>query len=119
MINGYLVTDKCWKRVGPSKTGTSLHLNIDRTTNNSCSEHNGSPHIPPLVLTWRGDEPLDRLHICLKVIVRPTSSSLYCINCIYFRPQLKRKQFGHQWREIPLELSMVRTTTILQFLPME
>lgn len=57
--------ETCWKKAGPSKTGTSLHLNIDRSQ--SCAEHNGSPHIPPLLLTWKGDEPLDRLHICIKV----------------------------------------------------
>ncbi len=50
-----------WKRLGASKTGTCLRLGIDRA--------NDAVHdpVPNIILTWRGDEPLDRLHLCVKV----------------------------------------------------
>lgn len=50
-----------WRKQGVSRTGTCVRLQADRVA----SSHGGT--IAPLILTWRGDEPLDRLHICIKV----------------------------------------------------
>jgi hypothetical protein len=50
-----------WKNLGASKSGTCLRLGIDRTPETA------SAAVPPLILTWKGDDPLDRLHICIKV----------------------------------------------------
>lgn len=57
--------DPQWKNSGPTKTGTCIALESGR----SIYEYHqpGSNAIPPVVLTWRGEEPLDRLHIALKV----------------------------------------------------
>ena len=62
-----LGVDSCWRKVGNSKTGTCIKLEIDRSPLLSCAEHRSTKDIPALVLTWKGDEPLDRLHICMKV----------------------------------------------------
>lgn len=57
-----------WRKTGPSRTGTccsleaSTHLSPRSATAGSC-------RISPLQLVWRGDEPLDKLHIALKVKV--------------------------------------------------
>eukprot|EP01038_Epipyxis_sp_PR26KG_P016185 gene16185-22010_t len=52
-----------WSKVGPSKTGTCLRLQVSTPNiswNRSCEK------IPPLQLIWKGNEPLDKLHIALK-----------------------------------------------------
>jgi hypothetical protein len=50
----------CWKKIGSSKSGTCLKLGIDRSIDSV------QDAVPSLILTWKGDEPLDRLHICIK-----------------------------------------------------
>jgi len=82
-----------WRKVGPSRTGTSLIVDITlpagfgvsngmknkfnrRTASTGGNSNRGSmaqATPPPLVLTWRGDEPLDKLHMALKVVM-PASS---------------------------------------------
>ena len=57
----------CWCRPGPSSSGTCLVL--------ESSFPNSSSRVPSLQLTWKGDEPLDRLHLVLKVM----PLGLFCI----------------------------------------
>lgn len=75
-----------WRKVGPSKTGTSLVLEYDAV--NMGLSTDSSPRmskknissiisnnvrlssqtcIPTLQLVWKGDEPLDKLHIAIQV----------------------------------------------------
>lgn len=61
-----------WRRSGTSKTGTCMRLettstNYGSNSTSSSNQRGGARSVAPLVLTWRGDEPLDRLHICIKV----------------------------------------------------
>ncbi len=57
-----------WRKTGPSRTGTCCSLEAS-THLSPRSAAAGSTRISPLQLVWRGDEPLDKLHIALKVKV--------------------------------------------------
>lgn len=57
--------DAQWKNVGPSRTGTCICLESGRSVNEY--QELGSNALPPVLLTWRGEEPLDRLHMSMKV----------------------------------------------------
>lgn len=66
-----------WRRSGPSTTGTCVRLeSSSMSPTGGIASVTGAKMIPPLILTWRGDEPLDRLHICIKV------SSVQWIACV-------------------------------------
>lgn len=75
-----------WERTGPSRTGTSLcisagpyyrqsarHSGADGSgtagpqRSGSTQTSSSSGAIAPVVLTWRGSEPLDKLHISMRV----------------------------------------------------
>eukprot|EP01034_Spumella_vulgaris_P021629 gene21629-27668_t len=64
-----------WRKVGPSKTGTCLALEASgaplASSNTKVRSATTGPSgkITPLQLIWRGDEPLDKLHISLKASV--------------------------------------------------
>jgi hypothetical protein len=75
-----------WERSGPSRTGTSLcisagayYRNSSRSSGGGDSSRSASSQaagssggaIAPVVLTWRGTEPLDKLHISLRVCIFP------------------------------------------------
>jgi hypothetical protein len=116
------VHSTCWRKAGPSKTGTSLHLEIDRQ-NASCAEHKNMPGMPPVTLTWKGDEPLDRLHISIKVCMCLKCLSSFCSvahTLPYFaRPSHKQSHFVLQHHLVILQDSlMVRTTILLLLFPM-
>eukprot|EP00981_Chlorochromonas_danica_P001922 scaffold398_cov177-Ochromonas_danica.AAC.21 len=53
-----------WRNTGPSKTGSCLSLEAARSLQDY---HESGTSLPPVLLTWRGEEPLDRLHVALKV----------------------------------------------------
>jgi hypothetical protein len=59
-VSSLLTGEGSWKKIGSSKSGTCLKLGIDRAVDAA------QEAIPSLILTWKGDEPLDRLHICIK-----------------------------------------------------
>lgn len=58
------------KQPGSSKTGTCMRLESSSSSSLLAASRDG---IPGLVLTWRGDEPLDRLHICIKATMTARS----------------------------------------------
>lgn len=71
-----------WQLTGPTKTGTCLALHYRSTSaesnngnnhsNSNCKNGSGghAEDVSPLLLSWKGEEPLDKLHICLKVCRR-------------------------------------------------
>jgi hypothetical protein len=64
----FVTADCSWKREFPrSRSGTSLPLmiNVPRGIHSNTSSDNKV--IPPLQIVWRGEEPLDKLHIAFKV----------------------------------------------------
>ena len=75
----YFIVVSGWRKTGPSKTGTCIKLESDSLidTLNANNNHQPAAHIPALILTWRGDEPLDRLHICVKVNYNTIHCTLY------------------------------------------
>jgi hypothetical protein len=52
----------CWRRACSSQSGTSF------VSETSCPSTGVQVKVPSLQLTWKGDEPLDRLHLVVKVI---------------------------------------------------
>lgn len=57
-----------WRKTGTSNTGTCVRLESAAISpSGGIATAAGAKTIPPVILTWRGDEPLDRLHICIKV----------------------------------------------------
>lgn len=71
-----------WRKEYPhSRTGTSLPLCVDAPSistsavaaegagTNSSGLTSNSSGIPPLQLVWKGDEPLDKLHVAFRVSV--------------------------------------------------
>ncbi len=71
-INALLGSDGAvqWRKSGPSRTGTCLALEACNSNRQISSK------IAPLQLVWRGDEPLDKLHISMKVKVQVTAHCL-------------------------------------------
>jgi hypothetical protein len=60
-----------WRKSGSSNTGTCVRLESAAISpTGGVATVTGAKTIPPVILTWRGDEPLDRLHICIKVSER-------------------------------------------------
>eukprot|EP01033_Poteriospumella_lacustris_P010291 gene10291-7309_t len=56
-----------WRKSGSSNTGTCVRLESAAISpTGGVATVTGAKTIPPVILTWRGDEPLDRLHICIK-----------------------------------------------------
>lgn len=76
-ISSHLVTADCdWRREVPhSKSGTCLPLTIDipKSSVHNQTTSSGNKVIPPLQMIWKGDEPLDKLHIAFRVKL-PSSS---------------------------------------------
>ena len=64
-LPGLANDDDClqWRKSGPSRTGTCLALEASHKLAGTTASR-----VAPLQLVWRGDEPLDKLHIALKVI---------------------------------------------------
>jgi hypothetical protein len=67
-----------WRRSGESKTGSCVRLESNCVSASGTS--GATKVIPPLVLTWRGDEPLDRLHVCVKASMTSKAISAAAIN---------------------------------------
>jgi hypothetical protein len=67
-----------WRRSGESKTGSCARLESNCV--NASGATGTSKLIPPLILTWRGDEPLDRLHICIKASMTSKAISAAAIS---------------------------------------
>lgn len=59
-----------WQRGAPSSSGSCIVLETSAVTTA------GRAGIPSLQLTWKGDEPLDRLHIVLKVLLPNSNCSI-------------------------------------------
>jgi hypothetical protein len=51
----------CWRRACNSNTGTCF------VSETSCPSTGVQVKVPSLQLTWKGDEPLDRLHLVVRV----------------------------------------------------
>eukprot|EP01031_Cornospumella_fuschlensis_P031857 gene31857-38519_t len=63
-VSASSMKDAQWRNVGPSRTGTCICLESAR----AAQDYLDSPGpLPSVMLTWRGEEPLERLHISMKV----------------------------------------------------
>ena len=71
-----------WRKAGSSKTGTCMTLEAGNPLNPTVSvtmAKQNQPRvksIPSLQLTWRGDEPIDKLHISLQASMSALSFSV-------------------------------------------
>lgn len=106
--------DVQWRSTGPSKTGSCISLEAARSLQDY---HESGTSLPPVLLTWRGEEPLDRLHIALKVV----SSSFMDIEmkclvmCVLYgvdRCQWSRKQYAVQEPHLNLQHTRVMVVTM-------
>jgi hypothetical protein len=78
-----------WKRVGNSRTGSSLKVGVEKSSNSSSSEP-----FPSLLLTWRGEEPLDRLHLSVRV-ASAARSLLLSSGAAQESLDMSEKYYGH------------------------
>ena len=65
--------------IGPLSATNSEHNNTSSKNNNNSTSAASKAPIAPLVLTWRGSEPLDKLHLSLRVKPFPSIAALTLI----------------------------------------
>lgn len=72
-----------WCRAGASKTGTTCMMKVDMNSSNTSSSSTQKASavgmevkVPPITIVWKGDEPLDKLHISFKAIMQSNSVSV-------------------------------------------